>query len=40
VLRDWKAAKAKEIRELYYNGLRARFVVEIRRAAARTVENQ
>ena len=44
VLRDWKAAKAKEIRELHYNRLRARFVVEIRRAAARavapTVENQ
>lgn len=40
VLRDWKAAKAKEIRELHYNRLRARFVVEIRRAAARTAENQ
>ena len=40
VLRDWKAAKAREIRELHYNRLRARFVVEIRRAVARTVENR
>jgi len=40
VLRDWKAAKAREIRELHYNRLRARFVVEIRRAVARTAENR
>ena len=40
VLRDWKAAKAKEIRELHYNRLRARFDVEIRRAAARTAETR
>jgi hypothetical protein len=40
VLRGWKAAKAKEIRELHYNRLRARFVVEIRRAVARTAENR
>jgi hypothetical protein len=40
VLRDWKAAKAKEIRELHYNRLRERFVVEIRRADARIAENR
>jgi hypothetical protein len=40
VLRDWKAAKALEIRELHYNRLRARFVVEIRGAVARTAENR
>ena len=40
VLRGWKAAKALEIRELHYNRLRARFVVEIRRAVARTAENR
>ncbi len=40
VLRDWKAAKAQEIRDLHYNRLRARFVVEIRRAVARTAENR
>jgi hypothetical protein len=40
VLRDWKAAKALEIRELHYNRLRARFVVEIRGADARTAENR
>ena len=40
VLRDWKAAKVREIRELHYNRLRARFVVEIRRAVARTAENR
>jgi len=40
VLRDWKAAKAREIRELHYARLRERFVVEIRRGDARTVENR
>ena len=40
VLRDWKAVKAREIRELYYAQLRERFVVEIRGADARTVENR
>ncbi len=30
VLRDWKAAKAQQIRELHYERLRRRFVVEIR----------
>ena len=40
VLRDWKAAKAQEIRELHYNRLRERFVVEIRRGDARMAENR
>jgi hypothetical protein len=40
VLRDWKAAKAHEIRELHYARLRERFVVEIRRGDARTAENR
>ena len=40
VLRDWKAVKAREIRELYYAQLRERFVVEIRGADARTEENR
>ncbi len=40
VLRDWKAAKALEIRELHYARLRERFVVEIRGADDRAVENR
>ena len=40
VLRDWKAAKTREIRELHYARLRERYVVEIRRGDARTAENQ
>ena len=40
MLRDWKAAKALEIRELHYNRLRERFVVEIRGADGRLVENR
>jgi len=32
VLRDWKAMKAQQIRELYYARLRANYVVEIVRA--------
>ncbi len=40
VLRDWKAAKARELRELHYARLRERFVVEIRRADTGTAENQ
>ena len=40
VLRDWKAAKALEIRELHYARLRERYVVEIRGAEVRTVENR
>ncbi len=40
VLRDWKAAKALEIRELHDARLRERFVVEIRGADARAVENR
>jgi hypothetical protein len=40
VHRDWKAAKALEIRELHFNRLRERFVVEVRGADARTAENR
>ena len=40
VLRDWKAAKARELRELHYARLRERFIVEIRRADTGTVEKQ
>jgi len=40
VLRDWKAAKARELRKLYYARLRERYVVEIRRAGAGAAENQ
>lgn len=40
VLRDWKAAKAEEIRELQYARLRERFIVEIRDADGRLVENR
>ena len=40
VLRDWKAAKALEIRELHYARLRQRYVVEIRDADGRTAENR
>jgi hypothetical protein len=40
VLRDWKAAKALEIRELHYARLRARFVVEIEDAAPTDSEGQ
>jgi parvulin-like peptidyl-prolyl isomerase len=40
VHRDWKAAKALEIRELHFNRLRERFVVEVRAADARTAENR
>ncbi len=32
LLRDWKAAKAREVRDLHYSQLRARYVVEIREA--------
>ncbi len=39
VLRDWKATRAKEIREAHYAQLRARYVVEIRGAEVRTAEN-
>jgi hypothetical protein len=38
VLRDWKAAKAEEIRELQYARLRERFVIEIRSADGSLVE--
>jgi hypothetical protein len=40
VLRDWKAAKALEVRELHYARLRERFVIEIRGADDRTLENR
>ena len=40
VLRDWKAAKARELRELHYARLRERYVVEIRRADTGAAENQ
>jgi hypothetical protein len=40
VLRDWKAAKGRELRELHYARLRERFVVEIRRGDERTAEKQ
>jgi hypothetical protein len=40
VLRDWKAAKALEIRERHYAQLRERYVVEIQGADVLTVENR
>ena len=40
VLRDWKSAKAREVRELHYGRLRERYVVEIRGADVRTAENR
>ncbi len=39
VLRDWKAAKARELRELHYARLREHYVVAIRRADTGTAEN-
>jgi hypothetical protein len=39
VLRDWKASKAMEVRELYYARLRERYVVEIHDANSPTEEN-
>lgn len=39
VLRDWKAAKAQEIRELHYAQLRERYEIEIRDAEIRAAEN-
>lgn len=40
VLRDWKAAKAKEIREQDYARRRARFIIEIRRRETKKAESQ
>ena len=40
VLRDWKAAKALEIRELLFSRLRERYIVEIRSGDAKTAEAQ
>ncbi len=38
VLRDWKAAKAQELRELHYARLRQRYVVEISSGDTETAE--
>ena len=40
VLRDWKAVKVKEIRELHYARLREHYVVEIRRSDNRDPASQ
>ncbi len=40
VLRDWRNAKALELRELNFGRLRQRYVVEIRRADTKTAEAQ
>ena len=40
VARDWKAAKAQQIRELHYAKLRERYVVEIRRSNKRNAASQ
>ena len=40
VLRDWKAAKARELRELHYAQLRERYVVEIHHAGTEAAESQ
>ena len=40
VLRNWKAAKARELRELHYARLRGHYVVEIRSADTGTAEKQ
>ena len=40
VLRDWKSAKAKELRERDYATRRKRFVVEIRRRDVRPLESR
>ena len=40
VLRDWKSAKAKELRERDYATRRKRFVVEIRRRDVQPLESQ
>ena len=40
VLRDWKATKARELRELHYARLRARYVVEIRHADPEAAESR
>ena len=39
VLKDWKADKALELRELHFARLKARYAVEIRDADAPTAEN-
>ncbi len=40
VLRDWRAAKAQELRELHYARMREHYVVEIRRAGTETAAKQ
>jgi hypothetical protein len=40
VLRDWKAVKAQEIRELHYARLREHYVVEIHRSDNRDASSQ
>ena len=40
VLSDWKAAKARQLRELHYARLRERYVIEIRRADTGKAENR
>ena len=40
MLRDWKAAKALELRELHFARLKERYAVEIRGADARTIESR
>ncbi len=40
VLRNWKAAERRALRELHYARLRERFIVEIRRADTGTPEKQ
>lgn len=40
VLQDWKAAKARELRELQYARLRERYVIEVRRANTGAADRQ
>ncbi len=40
VLRDWKAAKARQLREMYYAQLRERYVVEIDHANTGAAESR
>jgi len=40
VLRDWKAAKALELRELHFTKLKERYVIEIHSTSAPTVESR
>ncbi|MBW2291080.1 MAG: peptidyl-prolyl cis-trans isomerase [Deltaproteobacteria bacterium] len=40
LLRDWRAAKARELRELHYAQLRERYLVEIHHAATEAAESR